>query len=625
MKFNLDLNINPNLNQNLNPNLNLNLNSAVPQAIFKSSVKYAHIMIEIAILAGGYLLLIMGIGLLFPWSLFRSSPSYPHLMSAFWVGFAWLIAFLQVWQIFLPVGMASFLILAAAGLCGWLISWKKVRGWLGGHSRSLTLVFLAGAGLVFLFLSNIVIYSDLSPDFGGYHLPTVIWFTSYRLPLGLVNLHYRLAFNQAGLLLPAQLESGILPGLAYYITGPLIFGALLLHTAHGVLFALRKPVEIRTWHIASAFLFFVTLKYVSQTQLAGYAPDRMIYALEVVLALEIIDLFEKPYPEQRTLGLRVVQSLLLIGLGTVVKLSFAGFGLAALLAIGASLVFTKRMKVNLRPVAVAAALAGALVIPWMVRGFIMTGYPLFPSNLVSFPVAWRMPVNDANQMVSIITDWARTCSNTMPLESGKLWLLTWINCEPPEFWEILVLSALALLATILLGVGRMRKKAPGPDNTSAAVLLAVSVVSLLFWLWMAPDYRFAGAAFWLLFLSCLLLLKNQVFAFFTQAAHLRLLAAAGLVFIAWLSPNLHNFDLKKSTFFFPPPAMQVAKSHYPQGQLISQPLPGGGIVYSTTAGGSGCWDAPLPCTQINDLRQSLRMFDPNHLDDGFYVSLIKGP
>ncbi len=582
-------------------------------------------MLEIAALTGGYMLLITGLGLLFPWSLFRSSPSYTHLTSAFWVGFALVIAFLQVWQIFLPVGMASFLILAAAGLGGWVLCWKKVRDWLGGTSRSVTLLFLAGAGLIILFLSNIVIYSDLSPDFGGYHLPTVIWFTTYRLPPGLVNLHYRLAFNQAGLLLPAQLESGVIPGLAYYITSPLIFGALLLHTAGGLVFALRHPSEIRIRHIASAFLFFVTIKYVGETGIAGYAPDRMIYALEVVLALEIMDLFERPYPDQKSLVLRVIQSMVLVGLGAVVKLSFAGFGLVAMLAIGASLVREKRVRINLRPVAGALALAGVLVVPWMVRGFIMSGYPLFPSNLVSFPVSWRMPESDAAQMVRIVTDWARTCSNTMPLVSGKFWLLTWINCEPPEFWELLDLSALALLAALGLGLWRILRKMHQPENTSAYVLLAVSLLSLLFWLWMAPDYRFAGAAFWLLFLSCLLLLKNQIFAFFTQAAQLKLLAAAGLIFIAWLSPNLHNFDLKKSTFFFPPPAMEIAKSHYPQGELISQPLQGGGIVYAVSAGGSGCWDAPLPCTQVNDLRQSLRMFDPNHLDAGFYVSPAKGP
>ncbi len=582
-------------------------------------------MLEIAALTGAYMLLITGVGLLFPWSLFRSSPSYTHLTGAFWVGFALVIAFLQVWQIFLPVGMASFLILAAAGLCGWVLCWKKVRQWLGGTSRSMILLSLAGAGSIILFLSNIVIYSDLSVDFGGYHLPTVIWFTTYRLPPGLVNLHYRLAFNQAGLLLPAQLESGVIPGLAYYTTNPLIFGALLLHTAGGLVFALRHPAEIRIRHLASAFLFFVTLKYVGETALAGYAPDRMIYALEVVLALEIIDLFERPYPDQKLLALRVIQAMLLIGLGVVVKLSFAGFGLAVMLAIAASLVREKRVKINLRPVLGAAALAGVLVVPWMVRGFIMSGYPLFPSNLVSFAVSWRMPANDAAQMVTIVTDWARTCSNTMPLESGKLWLLTWINCEPPEFWEILDLSGLALLAAIGLGLWQMRKKAPRPENTPAYALLAISLASLLFWLWLAPDYRFAGAAFWLLFLSCLLLLKNQIFAFFTPAAHLKLLAAAGLIFIAWLSPNLHNFDLKKSTFFFPPPAMEIAKSHYPQGELISQPLQGGGIVYAVSAGGSGCWDAPLPCTQINDIRQSLRLFDPGHLEAGFYISAIKGP
>ncbi|HMD90621.1 MAG TPA: hypothetical protein VKF38_15815 [Anaerolineaceae bacterium] len=582
-------------------------------------------MLEIFILTSGYLLLVIGLGLLFPWGLFRSVPSYNHLISSFWVGFALAIAFLQVWQIFWPVGMASFLILAAAGLCGWLLSWNKVREWLAGQNRTMAVAFLACAAFLLIFLSNLVIFSNLTADFGLYHLQTIKWFTSYRLPPGLVNLHYRLAFNQAGLLLAAQLDSGIFPGLAYYITSPLIFGALLLQTGEGVIFSLRKPDEIRNTHLASAFLFFVTIKYIGETPLAGYAPDRMIYVLEVALALAVMDLFEKSNQEDASFTSGVVYAILLIGLGMVVKLSFAGFGLASLLAISAGLVCSGKASTNIRPVTGAVALAGLLVIPWMVRGTIMSGYPLFPSNIISLPVIWRMPESDAAGMVSVVTNWARTCSNTIPLQSGKLWLLTWKNCMPSEFWEILDLSALTLGAAIVVSIWRNRMKVHKPEITNVEVLLAISLIALLFWLWVLPDYRFAGAAFWLLLLSCLLLLMNQISPFFTRDTNLKILAAAGLIFVAWLSPYTHNFNLQKRTFFFPPPAMEVAKNQYPQGTIIAHPMLGGGTVYSPSEAGYACWDAPLPCTELNDVRPRLMMFDSNHLQSGFYVAPKNGP
>ena len=53
-------------------------------------------MLEIALLTSAYLVLLTGLGLFFPWSLFRSAPSYRHLLSAFWIGFAITIAFLQL-------------------------------------------------------------------------------------------------------------------------------------------------------------------------------------------------------------------------------------------------------------------------------------------------------------------------------------------------------------------------------------------------------------------------------------------------------------------------------------------------------------------------------------------------
>jgi hypothetical protein len=351
----------------------------------------------------------------------------------------------------------------------------------------------------------------------------------------------------------------------------------------------------------------------------------MIYALEVVIALEIMEFFEKPYPEGRLLTLRMILSILLIGLGFVIKTSFAFFGLASILAIGVSLVRARRVRASLLAVVVAAALAGLLVIPWMARGFIMSGYPLFPSNIISIPVIWRLPENDAATIAPIVTDWARTCSNTITLESENLWSLPWLKCEPPEFWEILGISALTLTAAILLDLWRRRKKAPKPENAGALALLAISLATLLFWLWVLPSYRFAGAVFWLLLLSCLLLLLNETFAFFNPVTHLKILIAFSLVFIAWLSPNMHNFDLKKNTLFFPPPAIENAKSHFPQGEIISHPLRNGGIVYSSTGSGSGCWDAPLPCTQPNDVRPDLTMFDKNHLESGFYIAPTPKP
>jgi hypothetical protein len=578
-------------------------------------------MLAIALMTSVYLLLITGIGLLFPWSLFRSSPVFKHLIGAFWVGFALAITFLEIWQVFWPVGKLSFLILAIAGFCGWLFSWKRVREWLWHQNLAFALLLAAGAACIILFLSNLVIFSGLSTDFGLYYLQTVKWFTTYRLPPGLGDLHYRLAFNQAGFLLAAQIENGIFPGMAYYIVSPLVFSAVLLQTADGLINILRKPLEIHNTQLASAFLFFVTIKYVGESQLAGYPPDRMIYVIQIALALAVMDLFEKPYPEEAPFASRVVNAMLLIGLGLVLKTSFTAFGLVSVLAIlWASFLRQGRPGSIFRPVIRGAVLAGALVIPWMVRGAIMSGYPLFPSNIISLPVSWRLPGADAASMVSVVTDWARTCSATMPLQSGTLWLLTWKNCMPPEFWQILDISLLALVATALLVILGKPMKARMSENTNALVLLGISLAALLFWLWVLPDYRFAGAAFWLLLIACILLLLKQISTFFKQSTNLKILVALSMVFLTWLSPDLQGFDVQKSTFFYPPPAIEVAKSQYPQGGIISHPMPGGWIVYSPSDAGFACWDAPLPCTQYNDIRPDLMMFDIGQLQSGFYVA-----
>jgi hypothetical protein len=54
-----------------------------------------------------FLLVLTGIGLLL-WQKRQDDHAMPeHLITSFWVGWALLILFLQIWQIFFPVGVVS--------------------------------------------------------------------------------------------------------------------------------------------------------------------------------------------------------------------------------------------------------------------------------------------------------------------------------------------------------------------------------------------------------------------------------------------------------------------------------------------------------------------------------------
>lgn len=39
----------------------------------------------------------------------------------------------------------------------------------------------------------------------------------------------------------------------------------------------------------------------------------------------------------------------------------------------------------------AVLLAAAIFFPWILRGVIISGYPLFPSSALGAPVAWKIP------------------------------------------------------------------------------------------------------------------------------------------------------------------------------------------------------------------------------------------
>ena len=149
----------------------------------------------------------VGWGLLVRRALDRRAVSGETLFEAFWLGWACVLFFLQVWHLGLPVGGFAFLTIAGTGLAGLL--------WNGLQIRRLTVTGLArhvGYLLMIcvlaLWLANHAIYPHLAFDTGLYHLPTIRWLESFPIVPGLGNLHGRFAFNCSYFLYVALLDVG---------------------------------------------------------------------------------------------------------------------------------------------------------------------------------------------------------------------------------------------------------------------------------------------------------------------------------------------------------------------------------------------------------------------------------
>ena len=566
-------------------------------------------------------LVFTGVGLLFPWSLFRKEPTFDHLLLAFWSGWAMVIGFLQVWHMFFRVGPAAFVIILAASLWGWAQSWRILRDMTcNWHVRHTLLLAVLGS-IPALILANHVLFVpfNINVDHGLYHMQTVEWNSQYAIVPGLGNLHHRFAFNSSHFLYPALLDWGILEGRSYYVASTLLGYVLFLGCAASF-YQLFRMITIS--RLFFALMIPVVMEYISSGFMAGYSSDVPIFMLHVVLAGEFLRLYENAW-EQDVFHNRAMTMALLVGAGTTAKLSFAVFGSAILLAV--VVLWVVRFRGPLRsglPTWLAwAGIVLALVIPWQVRSVILSGYLFYPSPLLSLPVPWKIPLEFVDVIQPGITEWARTGSNIVPYTADLTWFEAWSELLPFIVRQAVMFTLALLLADLLL-FGWLKQRAARTGEKlapywGAAVLFAVSAVSLVYWFVLAPSYRFSGAIFWLLLVSVVLFGFRLLAA--SELVHhpLRLAASLVLVGALWLSPNQFSNNLSRRLLLTPPSEKTLAEEAQPLSNAQPRTTRAGLTVYLPP--NAFCLHYPLPCTPLADYLDNLALFEAGNLQRGLYL------
>jgi len=574
-------------------------------------------MIMIAVLVLLAFLLFSGVGFFIPWTLFRREATFDRLLSSFWVGWVLILAVLQVWNLFLPVALAALILFAAAGLVGWFWARESLLAWLGGMKNVKTLVVVALAIFPAFLIGNHVMFHAAHADHAGYHMQVVKWISSYAIVPGLGNLQHRLAFNNANFLNAALLNAGVLYGYSYYLSGSLMAYGLVLTCGMGI-YRFFYPARCASkTDLFYALMTPLVIWEISVMHVPGYSPDIPVFALQVILAGELLKLFETSL-EQAQFVQKAAYICLLAAAGIAIKMSFVIFGgLCVLVTLGA---WIYRYHFNWRTTPLnwfkwlwPAAL---VLLVWMARSVILSGYPFYPSSIVSLPFPWIMPKDIVDSGAALVSIWARTWSNTIPDTHDWSWFLKWykiFNIEPKQAFTF----ALALMGLDGAAAVFLRRKAR--LDMPVMILVVLSAVSLVFWFVMAPDYRFAGANFWILLVSAFML-GYQLLLEANLNVSPRFLALAGLLVITiWISPNNFSNNLSPNLLLSPVPEYVFGSQAQERVGITHTQTPSGITVYFPSGTVQECWDAPLPCTTRNDIYPGLKLFEPGNLQKGFYV------
>jgi hypothetical protein len=354
--------------------------------------------------------------------------------------------------------------------------------------------------VVMLVLSAIVVAgSTVVYDTGLYHMQTVKWLTESRLPLGLANLHGRLAFNSLWFSSAAALELPLLTAQSTFIVNGLLFGS------YGVAIIaafvdLTRDQKLSSFFLASSAVFWVQLLRSSHTSVGSGSPDLPVALFTMLMVFTIIKASESR--EQQVYYAYV--SLCLAILGIMVKLS------AFPLVIGPLAIWflTLRQQTHLttrdgaidlvRRLLPSTTCWAAMVAIWAGRGIGLSGYVAYPAPWGRIGLLrWAAPPALAREEQLWIESWARQPGGYYDTVLANWnWVGPWAEklLSNEELWAVVVLAATGLALSALLRKGN----SCGFNGTSLAIAVSMSSAGILFWFVAAPEWRFGFGYFWAL-------------------------------------------------------------------------------------------------------------------------------
>jgi hypothetical protein len=435
-------------------------------------------------------LLLAGVGVVVEWGLtsLTRETLVPRFAGACWLGLAALLAYLQLWNVFFAVTWWAWVIPVAPAAVGFIVLARRSRR-LAQGSRGL----IAGglALLAVVWLANHAIGAASDYDLGLYHLGIIEYAKHYATIPGLANLQTRFGASDPHLLLAALVDRGPWAGAGWHLVDGLLVSLLVLELATRLAPA---PLVMPSFRRRVAWLLIpatvVVVGSAVDYRLASPNLDLACFVLVAVGMLYLTDCVED--------GFRAVPAITCLATLAAAAatrplywpLTFAAFGI--LLASG------PRPRAKPRRIAALSVLPAVLLVGWMTRQAILSGYPLYPVKLGALPVDWRVPASVVDYTSRWTASWAR-----WPGQAPDTVLASWHWLRafwlPAEEKSIDVIAPLALLACVPPALA-VRREGRATRRAFRRPMLAVagpSLVTLVIWFAEAPDPRFVLAPLWL--------------------------------------------------------------------------------------------------------------------------------
>ena len=422
-----------------------------------------------------YVFIILGKVLSFSFSRLKAEDY--SLIDTFFIGMCFTGTLICIASIFMPSGI----VLAAALLVASVIaniflcvkgqfSFKGVRDKLLGLTK---LQMLLIAVIFLCFLSYIVMPPQLDDTF-YYHIQNIMWNDQYRVVPGLANLHERFGFNSNILLLYSTFGFKSIFGLYTYGINALCLMVMYMAVIAGM-------TKVKPLLTAIMLIILTVFLFIFRLAIGSASTDIAVNLLIIYLMYKV--LMDTNAIKNQTLLFWILPTYCL-----TLKVSVA---FICLLCLYITTYLIKQKSYKLLTAYMGLALL--VVLPWLVRNVIISGYLVHPFPAVDiFTFDWKLPVEYSIKSKKYIEAYAISIE-AFDLTDKVLQYPFWTKVErwfSEQYWfnvALVVSSGLAMLVSLpFFFIKKIYK-----THTGVFVFFLTSVAGWLFWVSMAPDARFA--------------------------------------------------------------------------------------------------------------------------------------
>lgn len=339
--------------------------------------------------------------------------------------------------------------------------------------------------VIFLLMAYGTSHGIMHYDTGLYHAQAIRWIEEYGVVPGLGNLHGRLGYNSAAFPVTALYSMSFLAGRSFHTVSG--FCSLLLAWE---IMGVAKSVKTKTLS-ASLFARFMALYYllIIFDEMVSPASDYYMVTLAFIFFIRILDILEEE-KDKENIPVRIAMLAFLACLILTIKLSG---GLLILCAIIPAVFFCREKQV--KRIVVCLITGITIVIPYLVRNVIISGWLLYPSTALDiFNVDWKIAKGLAEYDFKEIQVYGRGFTDVTKYDLPiTYWFKDWLASQSAldKFFICSAIVGVVYFVVKCLYYGfslcfRKKKAGVGLELFVEALI----ILSFLFWLTTSPLMRY---------------------------------------------------------------------------------------------------------------------------------------